>query len=107
MKTKAPKSSSAEELQFELKYCERCGGLWLRPAGGGQVYCEACGRAMAELPLASYDRGTGGARMPIGPGWDADSEVESYEEYDLDFDELEYGDLDFEGLDFDAAEGVA
>ncbi len=113
MKNKAPKSSSAEELQFELKYCERCGGLWLRPAGGGQVYCEACGRAMAELPLASYDRGTGGARMPIGPGWDADdSEVECYEEYDLDFDELDFDeldfdDLDFEGLDFDAAGGVA
>jgi hypothetical protein len=50
MRTIERVSSSANELQFELKYCERCGGLWLRPAGGGQVYCVACGRAMAELP---------------------------------------------------------
>jgi Zn-finger nucleic acid-binding protein len=35
MKAKARKSR-ANELQFELKYCERCGGLWLRPAGGGR-----------------------------------------------------------------------
>ncbi len=50
MKTREQNSRSVNELQFELKYCERCGGLWLRPAGGGQVYCLACGRQMAELP---------------------------------------------------------
>jgi hypothetical protein len=98
MKTMARESSSADELQFELKYCERCGGLWLRPAGGGQVYCVACGRAMAELPPASYTRG--GPRLPLGPQWGMDdSEVESDEEY------AEYEDYD--GPDFDAAGGVA
>ncbi len=40
-------NSSTSELQFELKYCERCGGLWLRPVGGPQVYCAGCARAMA------------------------------------------------------------
>jgi hypothetical protein len=64
MKTMARESSPANELQFELKYCERCGGLWLRPAGGGQVYCVACGRAMAELPAATCSRG--GPRLPQG-----------------------------------------
>lgn len=93
MKNKATENSSANELQFELKYCERCGGLWLRPTGGGQIYCIACGRAMAELPPASCTRG--GARLPQGPRWgmDNDSDVESYVEY--------------EALDFDATGGVA
>jgi hypothetical protein len=82
-------------LQFELKYCERCGGLWLRPMGGGQIYCMACGRAMAELPPASYARrGVEGPRLPQGPSWGMDDgDVEDYEEYDE--------------LDFDAAGGVA
>jgi Zn-finger nucleic acid-binding protein len=39
-----------EVLRLELKYCERCGGLWLRPAGGTQVYCASCARQMSELP---------------------------------------------------------
>jgi hypothetical protein len=47
---------STNEMSFELKYCERCGGLWLRPTGGGQIYCVACGRSMAELPRSSRDR---------------------------------------------------
>src|ERR1700731_1851944 len=81
MKTKARESSSLNELQFDLKYCERCGGLWLRPVGGGQIYCVACGSAMGELPPAS--RKTGVPRMPRGPRWDADEgEVDSYEAYD-------------------------
>jgi hypothetical protein len=55
MRAKAD-GSKANEVQFELKYCERCGGLWLRPVGGEQIYCAACGRAMAELPPAFYER---------------------------------------------------
>ena len=94
MKTKA-KESSKNESCLELKYCERCGGLWLRPVGGGQVYCVACARAMGELPPASYAReGATGARLPLGPQWGADdSDFESYEEVDE--------------LDLDAAGGVA
>ncbi len=81
MKTKAHNSGSINELQFELKYCERCGGLWLRPVGGGQIYCAACGRAMGELPSPSR------ARMSKGLQWGEDGGFESYEgddEMDLD-----------------------
>jgi uncharacterized Zn finger protein (UPF0148 family) len=39
------------DLQFfQLKYCERCGGLWLRPDGAVSPYCPACERFMADLP---------------------------------------------------------
>jgi len=62
MKAKARESSPANEVHFELKYCERCGGLWLRPVGGGQIYCVGCGRAMGELPPASHKAGARGCR---------------------------------------------
>jgi Zn-finger nucleic acid-binding protein len=42
-----------EKMSLELKYCERCGGLWLRPAGGGQIYCASCAKQIAEMPPAS------------------------------------------------------
>jgi hypothetical protein len=94
MKTKAGEISSTNELQFELKYCERCGGLWLRPAGGGQVYCVACGREMAKLPAVSCDRKEA-ANVPQGPvRWNVDYS---------DFEDCEV----YEGLDLDAPGGVA
>jgi hypothetical protein len=86
MKDKA--KDSANELQLELKYCERCGGLWLRPVGGGQIYCAACGRAMAQMPPGSKKPAT--AQLPRGPRWGVDNL----------FDEDE-------GVDLDAAGGVA
>jgi hypothetical protein len=67
MKTKAKRDSRQEELRFELKYCERCGGLWLRPAGGGQTYCVGCARQMGELPPPSEERTS--SRMQRGPLW--------------------------------------
>jgi hypothetical protein len=91
MKTKA-KESSANELRFELKYCERCGGLWLRPVGGGQIYCVSCCRAMAEMPPASREPET--AKLPLGPRWGVDNS---------DFEDRE----EDEGMDLDAAGGVA
>ena len=39
----------AGAIQLELKYCERCGGLWLRPRGSELVFCAACARVMAGL----------------------------------------------------------
>jgi Zn-finger nucleic acid-binding protein len=38
-----------ELIQLELKYCERCGGLWLRLQGTQEVYCAACVPEMREL----------------------------------------------------------
>jgi hypothetical protein len=83
MKDKAGKTSDANEVKFELKYCERCGGLWLRPVGSGQIYCLACGREMAELPPGS--RHSERVRVPRGPQWGVNGgEFEEDEEVDMD-----------------------
>lgn len=80
------KDTSRQEERLELKYCERCGGLWLRPVDSGQIYCVACGRAMAELPPASREPET--TQLPRGPRWGADDDdcdgFEGDEERDLD-----------------------
>jgi Zn-finger nucleic acid-binding protein len=49
-------------VHLELKYCERCGGLWLRPAGTSKVYCGGCAPAMSEMavPVRRNSR----ARLP-------------------------------------------
>jgi Zn-finger nucleic acid-binding protein len=39
-----------EVIEVELKYCARCGGLWLRRKGSEQVYCASCEPVMADLP---------------------------------------------------------
>lgn len=49
---------SARQMQgtlMELKYCERCGGLWLRARGITRIYCAICAEAMSELPPASTE----------------------------------------------------
>jgi Zn-finger nucleic acid-binding protein len=56
MKSKSSKEMAVDESQFELKYCERCGGLWLRRAGAEQVYCSRCEPEMAELPAVVRKR---------------------------------------------------
>ncbi len=38
------------EVRMELKYCEHCGGLWVREGGAG-VYCRKCEEKVAELPV--------------------------------------------------------
>ena len=41
--------SRQDESLVELKYCERCGGLWLRRPGHEVVYCERCRAQKAAL----------------------------------------------------------
>jgi hypothetical protein len=41
-----------EIVHLELKYCERCGGLWMRIRGTDDVYCPACAVEVLELPIA-------------------------------------------------------
>jgi len=41
-----------EVVHLELKYCESCGGLWLRPRGSSRVECASC----AARPKRSFDR---------------------------------------------------
>jgi Zn-finger nucleic acid-binding protein len=36
-------------IRVELKYCELCGGLWLRYAGNEEVYCGSCAPEMARI----------------------------------------------------------
>lgn len=43
---------------LELKYCERCGSLWLRLQGDSEVYCTSCRTRMAELPRPSREPGS-------------------------------------------------
>jgi hypothetical protein len=82
MKTKL--NNSSERVCLELKYCERCGALRLRPAGGEEIYCVACARQMAELPPASWEMDT--ARVPQGPGWGARGGEREWQEGDDDVD---------------------
>lgn len=53
-----------EIVELELKYCERCGGLWLRPQGEDEVYCGVCRLKVAELP--KWARSRGRPRVPVG-----------------------------------------
>ncbi len=54
---KAKRKKAAEATGLELKYCERCGSLRLRPVGGEQIYCAGCSRHMDELPPAWQEVG--------------------------------------------------
>lgn len=45
-----------EIIRLELKYCERCGGLWMRTQGKGEVYCPSCAEEMSDLPVAPRRR---------------------------------------------------
>lgn len=50
-------------IELELKYCERCGGLWLRIKGKDDVYCATCALRIVELPAPTRRRVT--PRLPI------------------------------------------
>ena len=50
--------SDVEIFEVELKYCERCGGLWFREKGTPGVYCGACDPKMAEVALEDGPRPT-------------------------------------------------
>jgi hypothetical protein len=39
------------EVRVELKYCERCGSLWLRECGSGLIYCNGCQPEGSVLPI--------------------------------------------------------
>lgn len=58
--------------QVELKYCERCGGLFLRERSAGIVYCAGCTARMAhedwaEVTFPGDRRRLRPARLPRGP----------------------------------------
>jgi hypothetical protein len=49
-------------VQLELKYCERCGGLWVRQIGGEEIYCPSC--AVEMVDFATSRRRTS-AHLPV------------------------------------------
>jgi hypothetical protein len=52
-----------EVLQLELKYCERCGGLWLRIRGRQEAYCSSCAGAMSEVAIGRKSKRP--PRLPV------------------------------------------
>lgn len=47
--------NTESEVSFcylELKYCQRCGALWLRQAGSEESYCTKCFVQMEDSPGA-------------------------------------------------------
>lgn len=40
-------------VRVELKYCERCGKLWLREQSTGKVHCALCTSEMVNFLLCS------------------------------------------------------
>lgn len=93
------KENEKNTIRMELKYCERCGGLWLRECGTGVVYCGNCQVEIAELPVPKKKPGR--VKIPVRPH----ALVEEYglpsgnERLDQRADE--------DGMDFEAAGGVA
>lgn len=45
-----------EIVRLELKYCERCGGLWMRTWGTEDVYCPSCAVQMSDMPAVRRRR---------------------------------------------------
>lgn len=91
------KEREHDATRMELKYCERCGGLWLREIGGEAVYCDRCKPLVADLPSSpalgavQAKKGPGRVTLPVAPP----SVVEDYEAEWCEEEEL------------DAAGGVA
>lgn len=55
-----------EIVELELKYCERCGGLWLRLCGSQQVYCLPCARSLGEIRVPKPRRTSNGLKAESG-----------------------------------------
>ena len=53
-------------IQLELKYCERCGGLWLRLKDSDAIFCPGCAKAMAGLDAGRLARAAKPARSQSG-----------------------------------------
>lgn len=53
-----------DAIQMELKYCERCGALWLRPAGSDLIFCSPCSVILAGLARDPRFREHRGASSP-------------------------------------------
>jgi len=50
-------------IYLELKYCERCGGLWFRRKGDPRVYCQPCSEQGSEFEDQEKGSGISYARL--------------------------------------------
>jgi Zn-finger nucleic acid-binding protein len=60
-----------EFIELELKYCERCGGLWLRKMGEHAVYCGPC---LPKVAKEAMERHAAGFKSRLHDAW-KDEEV--------------------------------
>jgi hypothetical protein len=82
---KRQEGKASGEVGMELKYCEHCGGLWVRESGAGTVYCERCQAKVADLPAAQ--KKSGRLILPVGPHTEVEDcgmEVEGEDVRDLE-----------------------
>ena len=104
---KRNRKDSEKTVRLELKYCEHCGGLWLRECGAGVVYCVNCLPRIAELPAARKSEKeriilpVRGRTVVDGMGFDLNNDLNN--EDALDEDDA----LDIDGMSWDAAGGAA
>ncbi|HEY3974313.1 MAG TPA: hypothetical protein VGM18_15010 [Candidatus Sulfotelmatobacter sp.] len=84
-------------VAMELKYCEHCGGLWVRESGAGTVYCDKCEAKVADLPAPK--KRAGRLILPVG----THTEIEKYE-IEIENDDL--AELDSRGIDSRDLEAV-
>ena len=80
------KDKSAQEERLELKYCERCGSLWLGPVGGGANLLRGLRARDGAIATGFAGAGNGPAAAGTAMGAD-DGDFEGYagdEEVDLD-----------------------
>jgi hypothetical protein len=54
-----------EARPMELKYCEHCGGLWVRERGEQRAYCDKCKTKVEELPAPKKKPGK--IKLPVAP----------------------------------------
>lgn len=87
---------SEREIRVELKYCEHCGGLWLRECGVEVAYCQNCRPLVADLPVPK--------KRPRRVGLPVRAHTE-VEEYPLDEESVDRRGRDDE--DFEATGGAA
>ena len=62
------KKNAETEIRLELKYCESCGALQLRPMGSGLLYCAKCEARLNEerMPLLPPSARHRRPRLPSG-----------------------------------------
>jgi hypothetical protein len=104
---KRNRKDDEKTVRLELKYCEHCGGLWLRECGAGVVYCVNYLPRIAELPAARKSEKervilpVRGRTVVDGMNFDLTNDLTNEDVLDED------DDLDIDGMSWDATGGTA